>query len=64
MVAALVNHKDRVVLTSHLALVRPQVPLWAGLSLIPLVSLTVAGMVHGYRPLGSGPEGLCGRAGA
>src|SRR6185503_20333855 len=47
-----------------LTLVRPQVPVWAGLSLIPLVSLTVAGMVYGYRPLGSGPEGLCGRAGA
>jgi hypothetical protein len=59
-----VNHKDRVVLTSHLAYFsRPQVPVWVGLSLIPLVTLTVAGMVYGYRPLGSGPEGLCGGLG-
>ena len=64
MVAALVNHNDQVVLTSHLAYFSTTTGSgMAGLSLIPLVSLTVAGMVYGYRPLGSGPEGLCGRAG-
>ena len=57
MVAALVNHKDRVV-----SLI-PLVPVWAGLSLIPLVSLTVAGMIYGYRPLGSGPEGCAAELG-